>query len=199
MEQCVAKGGFIVSILKILGVNKAHDGMSKAHDDSTEGGSAETDTVRGIIRALEGMDRGQARYTASFAFILSRVAHADLKISEEEMAAMEKMVREVGGMPEEQAILVVQMAKMQSQLFGGTENFLVTREFNRIATPEQKFALLECLFGVASADNSVSTVESNEVRRISKELLLSHSDYVAARSAYRDYLAVLKDGPKPKS
>ena len=181
-----------MSILKILGVNKAHD-------DSTPSGSAETDTVRRIIRTLEGMDRGQARYTASFAFILSRVAHADLKISEEETAAMEKIVREVGGMPEEQAILVVHMAKIQSQLFGGTDNFLVTREFNRIATPEQKIALLECLFGVASADGSVSTVESNEVRRISKELLLDHSDYVAARSAYREYLAVLKDGPKPKS
>ncbi len=181
-----------MSILKILGVNRAPAA-------STGGRSAETDTVRGIIRALEGMDPKLARYTASFAFILSRVAHADLKISEEETAAMEKIVCEVGGMPEEQAILVVHMAKMQSQLFGGTENFLVTREFNRIATPEQKFALLECLFGVASADNSVSTVESNEVRRISKELLLEHSDYVAARSAYREYLAVLKDGPKPKS
>lgn len=181
-----------MSIMKILGVDKAQD-------DPPGGGSAETETVRKIVKALEGMDPERARYTAAFAFILSRVARADLDISEEETAAMEKLVRKVAGMPEEQAILVVHMAKMQSVLFGGTENFLVTREFNRIATYEQKIALLECLFGVASADNSVSTVESNEVRRISKELLLGHSDYIVARSAYRDYLAVLKDGLKPKS
>ena len=101
---------------------------------------------------------------------------------------------ERGGLPEEQAILVVQMAKTQSTLFGGTENFLVTREFNKIATHEQKLALLECLFAVAS-DEMISTVEDNEISRICSELQISHDEFVSVRMAYRDQRAVFKKTP----
>ena len=47
---------------------------------------------------------------------------------------MEQLVVGLSGLPEEQAILVVQIAKSQATLFGGTENFLVTGEFNKMAT-----------------------------------------------------------------
>ncbi len=186
-----------MSILKFLGLDRP----AGAAPDAIAGAdaAAETDTVRKIVQALEGLDPDRARYIAGFAFILSRVANADLDVSGEETRAMERIMVEEGGLPAEQALLVVHMAKMQNQLFGGTENFLVTREFNRIATREQKLALLECLFAVSSADDSISTVESNEVRRIASQLKLSHADYIAARSAYRDYLAVLRERPKGTS
>jgi uncharacterized tellurite resistance protein B-like protein len=158
-------------------------------------GGAETETVRRIVDALDRLDPERARYVAAFAYTLSRVARADLQVSREETLAMERIVRELGGLPEEQAILVVQMAKSQTALFGGTENFLVTREYNRIASREQKLALLECLFAVSAADRSISTVEDNEVRKISRELQLEHSDFIAARSAFREHLAVLKQSP----
>jgi hypothetical protein len=87
------------------------------------------------------------------------------------------------------------MAKTQSLLFGGTENFLVTREFNKIATREQKVALLDCLFAVSSSDESISVTEDNEIRQITSELRLDHADFIAARSRYRQHLAVLKEPP----
>ena len=154
--------------------------------------SPETETVRKIVQTLDGMDLEQARYVAAFAYVLSRVARADMNISDGETREMERLVQEEGGLSEEQAILVVQMAKTQNRLFGGTEDFLVTREFNKIATHEQKLALLTCLYAVSAADQSVSTVEDNEISQTAKELLLSHKDVVAARSRYRKYLAVLK-------
>jgi uncharacterized tellurite resistance protein B-like protein len=154
--------------------------------------SPETETVRKIVNALEGMDPEHARYVAAFAYLLSRVARADLNISGDETQEMERLVQEEGGLTEEQAILVVQMAKTQNRLFGGTENFLVTREFNKIATDAQKLALLNCLYAVSAADQSISTVEDNEISQIARELFLSHQDLVAARLKYRQYLAVLK-------
>ncbi|MFQ5671151.1 MAG: TerB family tellurite resistance protein [Acidobacteriota bacterium] len=154
---------------------------------------AQADAIRSITEALDRMDPERARFIASFAYILGRVAHADRGISEEETRVMERIVSERGALPEEQAILVVQIAKTQNLLFGGTENFIVTREFNRLATREQKLAMLDCLFSVSAADGSVSTREDNEVRIIADELKLDHSDFIAARSAYRDYLAVLKE------
>jgi uncharacterized tellurite resistance protein B-like protein len=154
--------------------------------------AAQSETVRKIVDALERLDPDQARYLAAFAYILSRVARADLKISPEETRAMEMIVVEFGGVSEDQAILVVQIARHQNLLFGGTENFLVTREFNKIATEEQKLALLDCLFRVAAAEDLISTVESNEISQITSELGLPHEDFIAVRSKYRGQLGVFR-------
>lgn len=162
-------------------------------DEAAErAGGDETDTLRRITRALEEMEPERARFIAAFAATLSRVANADLHISEAETRTMEQIVMERAGLPEEQAILVVQIAKTQSRLFGGTENYVVTREFARLATREQRLALLDCLFAVSAADDEVSTAEDNEIRVIAEEFKLDHGEFIAARSAYRDYLAVLK-------
>jgi uncharacterized tellurite resistance protein B-like protein len=156
----------------------------------------ETDTVRKITAALDRLEPERARYLAAFAYILSRAARADLEVDPREVAAMERIVMEQGALPEEQAIVVVQIAKTQSLLFGGTEDYLVTREFNKLATREQKLRLLDCLFAVSASDDSIETVEDNEIRRISQELGLEHGDFIAARLKFRDRLAVLKP-PRP--
>jgi uncharacterized tellurite resistance protein B-like protein len=178
-----------VSILKFLGLEGDPAG-------STDGESAETETVRKIVAALDQLEPERARYIAAFAYILSRVARADLTISAVESRAMETLVRREGGLTPEQAILVVQMAKTQSILFGGTENFLVTREFNRLASRDQKLGLLRCLFAVSASEDDISVVEDNEIRRISKELQLTHGDFTEARSVFRDHLAVLRKPPR---
>jgi uncharacterized tellurite resistance protein B-like protein len=154
--------------------------------------SKETDTVRKIVHQLDQLEPERARYIAVFAYVLARVARADMNVSEVEIQEMERLVVTLSGLPEEQAVLVVQIAKTQATLFGGTENFLVTDEFNKIATQEQKLSLLRCCFAVAAADGSISSVEDHEIKQISSELQLTHSDYIATRLAYKEYLAVLK-------
>ncbi len=160
---------------------------------------AETATVRKIVAALDGLPAEQARYIAAFAFILSRVARADLSISEVETNAMEGIVAQTAGLPEEQAILVVQMAKTQNLLFGATENFLVTREFNKMASRDQKLDLLACLFAVAAADDNIEETENHTIRQISRELQLEHEDFIRIRSAFRDKLAVFKQPQSPSA
>jgi len=177
-----------MSILRFLGLNLEKETPSQS--------SSETETVRKIATALDKIEPARAKFIAAFAYLLSRVARADLDISPEEVRAMEQIVMQKGGLPEEQAVLVVQMAKTQNILFGSTENYLVTREFNNIAIREEKLSLLHCLFAVSAADNSVSTVEATEVRQIAEELRLEREDYVAARSAFREYLAVLRKDPE---
>jgi uncharacterized tellurite resistance protein B-like protein len=174
-----------VSILKFLGFGEAGGGPGAAP-------TAETDSVREIIRALDRLEPERARFLAAFAYILGRVARADLVISEAESGEMERLLVDQGGLTPEQAILVVQMARTPHVLFGGTENYLVTREFNLIASHEQKLALLQCLFSVSASDESISVVEDNEIRRIASELRITHGDFIKSRSAWRDHLAVLK-------
>ncbi len=159
--------------------------------------SSETETVRKITRALDQLEPDRAKYIAAFAYLLGRAARADLHISKEETQAMEKIVMERGQLPEEQAVIVVQMAKTQNILFGGTENFLVTREFNAIANHEQKMSLLDCLYAVAATEEFISTMEDNEISQIADELRIEHRDLISIRSKYRDHLAVLQNSQKP--
>jgi uncharacterized tellurite resistance protein B-like protein len=139
------------------------------------------------------MEPDRARYIAAFAYILSRVARADMNISDAETREMEHQVIRLSSLPEEQAVLVVQIAKTQATLFGGTENFLVTQEFGEMANQKQKLALLDCLFAVAAADKVISSIEDREIRLINDELQLTHDQYIAARYKFRQYLGVLKD------
>ena len=154
--------------------------------------SGDTETVRRIVGELEALDAETARYLAAFAYILGRVAHADLDISAEETREMEKIVHDLGHLPEGQAILVVQIAKSQNKLFGGTENFLVTREFKELATATQREELLECLFAVSAADDAISVTEEEEIRRIATELGFEHKDYIAARKKWSECRDVMK-------
>jgi uncharacterized tellurite resistance protein B-like protein len=180
------------TLWEFLGFSKSESWHKRP---AAETGWAETETVRKIVAALGQMEPERARYIAAFAYLLSRVARADLDTSPEETFAMERIVGERGGLSKEQAALVVQIARNQNQLFGATENFLVGREFDKIATREQKIALLHCLYAVSSADKSISATEDHEIREIARELRLDHSDYIDVRLAYRDYLSVLKKPP----
>lgn len=175
-----------MSILKFLGLDRAGGG------DAAGGGTSSTETVRKIVDALDRMDPERAKHIASFASILSRVAHADMEISKDEVQVMERIVRDVGGLGEEEAILVVQMAKSHTVLFGSTESYSITREFYKMATPEEKLHLLDCLFAVSSANQSISSEEDAEIRRIVAEMNLTHADFIRARSRYAQYLDVLK-------
>src|SRR5688572_876566 len=174
-----------MSILKFLGLEAKQPAAARA---------PETETVRKIVQKLDQLPEDQARYVAAFAYLLSRASAADLHVTAEETTAMERLVMEQGGLSEDLAILVVQIAKSQTQLFGGTENYLVTREFERVATREQKLALLDCLFAVTASDENITAAEDNVVKQIASELKLSHADYIAGRSRFREYLAVLKPG-----
>ena len=131
-----------MSILRFLGLQQSE----------AEPGAGDTETVRKIVDRLDSMDPQKARYVAAFAYILGRVAHADLDISPSETRSMEEIVQKLGHLPEEQAVLIVQIAKSQHQLFGGTENFLVTREFVQLSDSDQREELLDCLFAVSAAD-----------------------------------------------
>jgi uncharacterized tellurite resistance protein B-like protein len=165
-------------------------------DRSEEGGeTGDTETVRKIVRELHAMDPQRARFVAAFAFILGRVAHADRNIEPSEIARMEEIVRRVSGLPEAQAVLAVEIARAQNELFGGTERFVVTREFKEISTRDERIELLRCLFAVSAADESVSGSEEAEIRQISSELDLEHRDFIAARSAYSKLRDVMRDLP----
>ena len=157
-------------------------------DDTT----ADADAIRHIASELEALPEDRARYLATFAYVLGRAAHADSHFSDEETRKMEDIVRLLGHLPDAQAVLVVEMAKHQVRLFGGTQNYVVTRRFRELSTSEQRIELLECVFAVSAADESITVVEEGEARKISKELGLTHPEFLRARATYVEHLEALK-------
>lgn len=93
--------------------------------------------LRETLEALDHLEPDRARYLAAFAYLLGRVAHADQHVSPEETRAMEALVREQAQLSQDQAMVVVQLAKTSNLLFGGTANCLVAREFSDLATHDQ--------------------------------------------------------------
>ncbi len=167
-----------MSLLRFLGLS-----------GDRENRTGETETVRRISAQLDRLDAQSAKYLAAFAYVLARVAHADLEIDEAETTEMERCVRALAHLSEAEAALVVQIAQSQARLLGGTENYVVTREFRQISSKEQRSELLQCLYAVAAADGTISTVESAELSAIAEELGFTRPEANALRGTYRDKLA----------
>ena len=155
-------------------------------------GNDETATVRRIVARLEALPVAQRRFVAGFAYVLGRVANADLDISEDEVRLMEQNVMEVGNLPEPQAVLVVEIARNQAELYGGTEDYLVTREFARDATPEERERLLRCCFAVGAADRTITAAETAELDEIGQELGFTDAELRPIRAEYRDSMAAIQ-------
>lgn len=167
-----------MSLLRFLGLT----------DDRRER-SRDTETVRRIAGQLERLEPQKARYLAAFAYVLARLAHADLEIDGAETAEMERVVKGLAHLDDAEAALVVQIAQSQARLLGGTENYIVTRQFRDLSTREERAELLQCLYAVAAADGTISTDESAEIVSIAEELGFTRAEANSLRSAYRDKLA----------
>jgi uncharacterized tellurite resistance protein B-like protein len=173
-----------VSLLRFLGLTGDRDDGRSA--------SGDTETVRRIAAELERLEPDAAKYLAAFAYVLARVAHADLSIDESETGEMERIVRALSHLSEGETALAVQIAKSQARLLGGTENYVVTREFRRLSTREQRADLLGCLYAVAAADGSISGDETAEIAAIAEELGFTRAEAMSLRSRYRDKLSELQ-------
>jgi uncharacterized tellurite resistance protein B-like protein len=164
-------------------------------DEERASDARDTATVRRIAGQLDALPAEEARLLAAFAYVLARIARADLEISPQESAAMAQSLRDCSALSEAQALLVVQIAKTQAAALGGTENYLVTRQFKELSNRAQRVDLLRCLFAVAAADENVSHLESTEITAIGLELGFSREEIAGVRTAWRDQLSVLKDLP----
>jgi uncharacterized tellurite resistance protein B-like protein len=183
-----------VALRRFLGVPDPRPaaGTSPDREAMGAGSEGETATVRRIVGRLEALPPEQARYLAGFAYILSRAANADLAVTDDETRLMEQLLEEYGSLDEGQAVLVVQIAKLQETLYGSTEDYLVTREFARTATDEQRRALLRCCFLITATDDTITAEEASVVNEIARELGVDRTVLNEIREEFVDKLSVIQ-------
>ena len=152
-------------------------------------GAGDTATVRRIVAKLESMPPEQARFLAAAAYTLARAANADLEISDEETAAIERELQEHESIDEATAVLVTEMAKLQAKTVGGTEDYVVTREFKALADESQRVVVLRACFAVMAAGGTISAEETAIVNEIAEELDIDDATLNSIRADYHEQLS----------
>jgi uncharacterized tellurite resistance protein B-like protein len=180
-------------------VTDQHDVAAQANDPAgagvmppASGPTPDTATVRRIVAQLEELPPERARYLAAASYVLARVTNADLAVSPEETAFMERTLVEESGIGEAEAVLVVEAAKQQARLFGSTEDYLVTREFKRISDSDQRLRLLRACFLAAASDGSISSAESATLDQVASELDIDAPGLGALRTEFADRFSVVQ-------
>jgi uncharacterized tellurite resistance protein B-like protein len=157
---------------------------------------ADTPLLRRLQDELSRRGVERLEYLAAFAGQLARVAGVEGGISAEETAAIAARLRAAGNLGEADAALIAEMLRHERDGLAAVDAHELRRAINASATPDEKQALLDCLYAVAAADHLVSDVEEQEIRRVAEAILVPHRVLMEIRSRYRDRLEALQNLPR---
>lgn len=169
------------------------DGTSRPFQSHPQAGSvAEVEMVRGIIARLDGLPPERARFVACAAYVIARAASADDQVSDAASQYMEKVLVDQTGLDAAEAALVVETAKLQALSTGGTDDYLVTREFRDVSTTEQRLDILRACFAVAAIDGTIDAAESFTIDEIALELDLEPPALAKLRGEFAERFSAVQ-------
>jgi uncharacterized tellurite resistance protein B-like protein len=173
-----------MSLLRFLGLGRTADDQAW-----------EPDSLVALGRRLEGLPPAEARLAAAFAYLMARIAGADLRADASERGSMIQRIEAFAGLPRERAELLIDAALEALADYGATDNHLVARAYRDMASPDERIDLVRCLYAVAAADETITTDEDNEIFEVARLIGVAHSDVIALRSEWRDHLGTFKGLP----
>ncbi|MGA9531430.1 MAG: TerB family tellurite resistance protein [Anaerolineales bacterium] len=111
--------------------------------------------------------------------LMARIARLDQHVTDGELEAMVRAMRESWGLDEEAAAFVVDVAVTEAG--AELDNFRLARTFFEQTSNDQRIQFVEALFQVAAADGQASHDEIETIRRIARTLKLSHRQFINAK------------------
>ncbi len=130
--------------------------------------------------------------SSCIAGLLARIAYVDFHLDPEEIRKIDHLIQDWSFNPEIDSSVLANMAITHIKEMAGLENHLYVHPLNEYLSQEDKYRVLQSLFLVAASDGNVDTVESEEIRIITKGLNLSNQHFIAARAGVAKYLGALK-------
>jgi uncharacterized tellurite resistance protein B-like protein len=173
-----------LSLLRFLGLGA---GASQA--------DSEPESLKEIGAQLEALPPDEARFVAAFAYLLARIAGADLTTDDQERAEMARHLEGFAGVDSDRAVLLGEAAVRAAQTYSPSDDHLVARTFRDMTELDERTRLLRCLYAVASADQTISTAEDNEIFEVAASIGVEHPQVIAIRSEFKEYLGALKALP----
>jgi len=116
--------------------------------------------------------------------LLARISAVDSEISDDEKKAIKQVLSEEWDLSEQQAQIVTQISC--DRTLQGLDYFRLSRGFFECTTLDERRNFIKCLFKIANASNKTSYDETEEIRRISNSLKLTHKDFIEAKLTIPD-------------
>lgn len=176
-----------MSLLRFLGLGTVTDGRN-----------AEPDSLTEIGAHLDSLPPGEARLVAAFAYLLARVAGADLRTEHREREAIAHRLETFAEIDSDRARILADTAIASAGLHGASDNHLVARAFRDMTDRTERLRLLRCLYAVAAADENITTAEDNEIFEVATAIGVEHIDVVTLRSEFKTYLGSMKALPRER-
>ena len=173
-----------MSLLRFLGI-----GGQKA------GREAEPVSLVELGTELESLPPEESRFIAAFAYLLARVAGADMRTDDTELAEMARHLETFGGIEADKAQMLTASAVRIADTYSPSDDHLVARAFRDMTETPERLRLLRCLYAVAAADEMISTTEDNEIFEVAKAIGVQREQVVALRSEFKQYLGAMKALP----
>jgi uncharacterized tellurite resistance protein B-like protein len=136
---------------------------------------------KGIKIELPGQEVRKLCFAAG---LLARISAVDAEISDDEKKAVKQVLSEEWNLSEQQAEIVTQISC--DRTLQGLDYFRLSRGFFECTTLDERRNFIKCLFKIANASNKTSYDETEEIRRISNSLKLTHKDFIEAKLTIPD-------------
>lgn len=111
--------------------------------------------------------------------LLGLVAHASDGIDKKEFDTIHDALKKTWNTTDEAAALVAEVATDPTS--ANLDYLRTAREFFGLCTRDELLTFIDLLFEVAVADGMVSNAEIEQIRAISRSLLLSHEEFIQAK------------------
>ena len=116
--------------------------------------------------------------------LLARIAAVDSGISDREKQTIRQVFSKQWTLSEQEAHIITEISC--NRTLKGLDYFRLTRGFFDCTSLDQRKNFLKCLFQIANASDKTSYDETEEIRKISNSLKLSHQDFIEAKLTIPD-------------
>jgi uncharacterized tellurite resistance protein B-like protein len=162
--------------------------VESATEDLSGGGALRAS----IERELPGADAETLTVVTSMAGLLAAVAYADRNFSDQEERRVRQELERVHGMTSTGIDAICKVLRQHIVELSTVQMPRYARALVELADVELRREVLGALIDLAAADSSISVVETNMLRQITKSLGLSQQDYVELQARHRHLLDSLK-------
>lgn len=111
--------------------------------------------------------------------LMAKVAYVDREVTETEFNRMAQAIETIWEVSPQHAAFVAEVAV--AAVNETYDSFRMTRELMESTNEEERRKLLDVLFAVASADGQISYDETEEIRKISRGINLTHKDFIDSK------------------
>ncbi len=145
-----------------------------------------------VAEHMPAADADTHRIVTAVAGLLACVAYADQQLAPSEAERVLDELRRIHGLPTDGAEAIARVLREEIAAVTATGDHAWVRDLRELADRDMRVELLGVLVDLAAADDELSLVEVNYLRRLTTALGLEQSDYDAAQSLHRDKLSTLR-------